>query len=292
MSYGYPRLLRRAPGRGAAGQGTLIPQVLGPPLLEQHAAKITTHQFLRLARIQLRVLQRAPVSAWPAPRPREDIQTFGRAVPALGSSASASMCACETPRTRANTRQISYFVNGSAAEKCRIGGSGVPRGSAACGPSASAVVPAGAQERTREAREEAPDVERVRGEARRVVVHAVALAGLVAHDVEQDVDRGVLVLRRGAVPADRTRSGPELWAEAVHAQDGDTQDDGPRALDAEDRELAVALRHAVVVHGARLRGGRVRRRGAVEHVVCGRRQRRSGRDQDRGATDRWRCIRA
>lgn len=50
-------------------------------------------------------------------------------------------------------------------------------------------------------------------------------------------------------------------------QDGDAEDDALAACHAEDGELSVALRLAVQVDGVRLRGGRIRRRGAVEYVV-------------------------
>ena len=60
--------------------------------------------------------------------------------------------------------------------------------------------------RTRELDEEIRNVGRERGVARRVVVHLVLLPRLVLDDIEQDVDRRVRVVRRGAVSVDHSRS--------------------------------------------------------------------------------------
>ena len=51
---------------------------------------------------------------------------LGRAVAAapVGSTSSATMCACGTLRRRAKIRHISYFVKGSGEEKCRMEGRG------------------------------------------------------------------------------------------------------------------------------------------------------------------------
>jgi hypothetical protein len=49
--------------------------------------------------------------------------------------------------------------------------------------------------------EEGGNVEDVCRVTRRVVVHFVLLARLVLYDVEEDVDRGIGILWRGAVPS-------------------------------------------------------------------------------------------
>jgi hypothetical protein len=48
--------------------------------------------------------------------------------------------------------------------------------------------------RTSQPHEEVPDIDDVRWEPRAVMVHVVLLAGLILHDVQQDVDCGVFVL--------------------------------------------------------------------------------------------------
>jgi hypothetical protein len=102
--------------------------VLRPPLLKQAAAEITADEVLRLTRVKLRVLKPSVVSVRHAHA--SSGRTFGRAVPAFGSSASATICPCGNPRIFAKMRQISYLVKGSAAEKCRMGGIAVPDGNA------------------------------------------------------------------------------------------------------------------------------------------------------------------
>ena len=58
---------------------------------------------------RLLVLLRPPRATRHGPRAASPGRT-------LGGSASATMCACGTPRMRAKTRHVSYFVNGSGAE--------------------------------------------------------------------------------------------------------------------------------------------------------------------------------
>ncbi|KAF7792325.1 hypothetical protein EIP86_003361 [Pleurotus ostreatoroseus] len=63
---------------------------------------------------------------------------------------------------------------------------------------------------TRQTDKEIGDVQHVRGVPSRKMVHLVSLAALIADDVKQEVDRGICIVRSGAVSV-TTRRQHAIW---------------------------------------------------------------------------------